>query len=252
MARLEREPWPGFSLSGGDIHAEIKAQEALLKEIEAKHTVARFPVADGYALYAVMSESPLVLKHIPFCDAYQAAAATIRGFNLADLERQKKADAIWKEQQDKGDSFYASLRPGQVVHYDHGFKEYVRCEVVVKDGKNVLKPVALVGEWREHDLPRRHRDGTVELGYHVKMIRDGETMSPHPSNIFEYERRSRRDGPDPSKMEPVDLSVPGMDAEQERVAALWQKVEAVRDALKPGEAMDPAACLERARRILCA
>ena len=47
--------------------------------------VIRFSVADGHAFYYVTSESPLILQHIPFLDAYEIDAATIRGLNREDV-----------------------------------------------------------------------------------------------------------------------------------------------------------------------
>lgn len=72
--------------SGGDYKEHFKRSDAALKEIEAKYPVLSFPFADGHAIYAVVSKSPLKLMHIPFGDAWQIGAPTIRGLRLADVE----------------------------------------------------------------------------------------------------------------------------------------------------------------------
>ena len=111
---------------------------------------------------------------------------------------------------DAGDKYYASLTPGQIVHYDNGGNEYVRCEVVVNNSMvpaKQLKPIALVGEWREWDLPHRMADGTVNPGYHAKDIADGKTMHPNASNIYEY-RLNNPGKIDPRPLAPISLTVP--------------------------------------------
>jgi len=255
MARLEREPWPGFSLDfRGDIHAALKKQEDLLREIEKKHTIVRFSVADGYALYAVTKESPLTLRHIPYGDAYQAAAATIRGLTLADVRQQESYQKALREMARQDEDWYNSLEVGSIVHYDHGFgQEFIRCEVVDEGGKRMLLPVAMVGTWRSHDLPRRMPDGSVHFGYHADRIRKRETMHPHSSNIWECPKYSKRGGSDPTGLPPLDLSVPEMGDKEAERAKLWRRLDAVREALNVIKTdTDPAEVLERVRALVAA
>jgi hypothetical protein len=52
-----------------------------------------FPVADGRAFYQVVNGKPLTVKHIPYCDAYQADPILIRGLRASDVKellRQRK------------------------------------------------------------------------------------------------------------------------------------------------------------------
>ena len=44
-----------------------------------------FPVADGSAIYQVVKEKPLQLKHVPYCDAWHADRILIRGLRKADI-----------------------------------------------------------------------------------------------------------------------------------------------------------------------
>lgn len=252
MARLEKTPFPGFEIDFKDVDGSVRRQKGALKEIEAKHQVVRFPVADGYALYAVVKERPLTLRHVPFMDGYEADPATIRGLRIADVRRQRRADEYFDSRRRRHDEFYASLEPGQAVHYNNGFNEFVRCEVVVKDGENVLRPVALVGEWREGDLPRRLPDGTVREGYHAEKIRTGETMTPNATCIWESPDCVGKDRmPDPTEMEPVDLSVPEMDGRERETARLRRKVSQIQEIASRGWSdPDPAAVLERISELI--
>ena len=227
MARLGKA-WPGFELRAGEEYRAYDARcRKLIDEIRAKHQIVKFPVADGYALYAVTSEKPLVLRHIPYGDAYQAAAATIRGLTMRDVEAQRKFDEFFEKQGDENEAFYASLKPGQVVHYHNGFGQYIRCTVVREGGKTALKETALVGAWREYDLPKRELDGSVRLGHHADGIAEGRTITPHMSCIWES-GKDRRFPDDPATLEPIDLSVPEMSPEEAERARLWRKVARVR------------------------
>lgn len=49
--------------------------------------VWRTPMADGHAVYYLVSEKPLVLAHVPSGDGYQALPATIRGLTLEEVKR---------------------------------------------------------------------------------------------------------------------------------------------------------------------
>jgi hypothetical protein len=126
---------------------------------------------------------------------------------------------------DEGDAWYARQATGSIVHYDIGFNAYVRCEVTADKHKQ-LKPIALVGEWRDWDLPHRMADGTINLGYHVQHIQEGDTFHPHASNIFEFRLTKNSGGwhnddkVDPRNLAPLSLAVPDMKPEEARKAKL--------------------------------
>lgn len=89
-------------------------------------------------------------------------------------------------------AFMESLQPGQIVHYDNGFKSLVRCKVVMLEGiKKCLLPIALVGEWKSWDLPKRTDNGVEELPYYPRMIRSEETFTPNYSCIVESSRYAK-------------------------------------------------------------
>ena len=52
--------------------------------------IMRFSVGDGDALYEVVKEQPLTLRHIPEGDAYEAHPALLRGLEYLDLVQQQR------------------------------------------------------------------------------------------------------------------------------------------------------------------
>lgn len=198
--------------------------------------LVRFPVADGAAIYVVAQDEPLALRHVPYGDGYEAAEATIRGVNKATVKAQLRQDQYFRGAKNLNDSFYASLKPGQVVHYHHSAGAFVRCVVVTgadDAGKAThnLKPVALVGPWHEYDLPRRLPNGEVLEGLFARKVVIGEVMRPHETGIWESPRSPMKAAgvPDPAGLEPVSLYVPPMTEDQERRAGLWRKVDEIRE-----------------------
>ena len=142
---------------------------------------------------------------------------------------------IFKSISNDHDRFYASLDEGDIVHYNNGFKNFVRCEVVfdADEQKNQLQPIALVGEWSNHDLPKRRANGEIYNGYHAQKIIDGETTSYNVTCIFEagtkgFVNNNRNHG-DPRSLPPVDLSVPAMTEEEEQEAVRCQLIGRVQE-----------------------
>ncbi len=105
MAKLDPNPasFPSFDESG------FKGQEEALEKLYATSAaidftnpkadltgaVVKFPIADGYAVYVVSKNSPLTVQHVPFGDAWQIYAPTIRGLNRADiLEQLRRRKAV--------------------------------------------------------------------------------------------------------------------------------------------------------------
>lgn len=220
--------------------------------------VISFGVGDGYAQYMVLREKPLSLAHLAFGDAYQVSGATIRGLTLADVKRMVAADKFWDDLADDNANFLNKQKPGTILHYDNGFNQFVRREVVKVDGKNKLKSIALVGEWRTHDLPHRDIRGEIYYPYHPKKIIEGELDdSLQTSTTYEAPNYDKKGKIDPRKLPAIDLTVPPMTADQENAARLWRLIGSIREALEenPKEIpMDnpenPKKRLERVRQLL--
>ena len=148
-------------------------------------------------------------------------------------------EQAWTASNKKHDDFFAGLRVGQIVHYDNGFNQYVRCIVVL--GKQqvaethplgsrlvpMLKGLALVGPgWRDADLPRRWPDGSVSVPFHAQKIKDGEIWRCHASCIVENPDWQRQTKGKPGKMpaeeiaalRPLGLEVTEPTAEEKQIA----------------------------------
>lgn len=74
----------------------LRLEETALKLVEARTTVFRHHVADGYAHYEVVKMAPLTLRHIPYLDGWEAPAYVIRGLRKQDIEEQVRVDKYWK------------------------------------------------------------------------------------------------------------------------------------------------------------
>lgn len=179
-------------------------------------------------------------------------AGTIRHFSTKEIQASLNQQFIFDELMNDHDAFYKSLTPGQIVHYNNGFQNFVRCEVVVKDGQNVLKPIALVGAWREWDLPKRMADGSISYCYHADKISKGETFTPNAGCIYESNPDSSvHHGVNPTKMPAIDLSVPEMTDEQKQLAALWEMVHDVEDIIRDNETRsNPGEIIKRIKKYL--
>lgn len=168
---------------------------------------------------------------------YSDYAGTPKVFGAEEIVRSIKLASFFDKSANDSDAWYNSLPLGAIIHYSNGFKEFVRCEVVM--GKTVhtgdalvkcLKPIALVGEWREWDLPRRLPTGEIERGYHAKNIDAGETFRPHATSNYEHPKFSDRTrGPDPRTLKPIALTLPELSKGDETKARLNKAVLAIRD-----------------------
>ena len=73
----------------------MDAEGKALKAIEARTTVVKQQMADSYAYYEVVKRTPLQLRWIPYCDAWTASPAWIRGLRISDVEEQERWATAW-------------------------------------------------------------------------------------------------------------------------------------------------------------
>lgn len=171
-------------------------------------------------------------------------AGTISPFSVDQIVRSKSFAAAFASHVERDKKGWADLEVGATVHYDNGFKQWVRCKVVLDEaGQKALLPIALVGGWRESDMPHRDRRGEVYYPYHARKIIEGEVWRPSFSMIFESGAARSQDNP--ASLPALDLSVPDL-GEDERHAA---ECEVFFDALRA--VMDDAAtpAPERAAKV---
>ena len=151
---------------------------------------------------------------------------------FADLARRDKEEA---------DAYPA----GTLVHGEAGRNRWIRGTVVdTPDGKKI-RCEALVGDWQPHDLPRRHADGTVgDGGFHAKAVATGDLRPLAARTIYESGNDRYAGWDDPTGMDPIDLTVPPMTAQEQARAAKVRRCiaigDAVRDALRTDFDVDAA------------
>jgi len=85
-----------------------RMEETALKLVEARTTVFRHQVADGYAYYEVVKMAPLILRHIPYLDGYEAPAYVVRGLRKQDIEEQVRVDKHWKSLSEEASAILGS------------------------------------------------------------------------------------------------------------------------------------------------
>ncbi len=178
-----------------------------------------FPVADGHATYVVKSVGKRTVR-LQFdksdesnLDGYRYMTLGEGGSIKLELAEQMAAhDDVWAELGYEHEVFYDGLKPGDIVHYDNGFEDYVRCEVVLATpeivkamsrvgdahaGDKVLKAVALVGDWKEWKLQPNEP--------WVKWVKEGHYFTPNAWNLYEYPVRGERKKLDPRNLQPLQL-----------------------------------------------
>jgi len=189
-------------------------------------------------------------KTVP-CDFF----GTVKLFSTKEINGSKNFENLWEQLATHCDNFYNTLNTGDIVHYNNGFNEYVRCNVL-PDKR--LMPVALVGNWKQWDLPQRRQDGSIYNGYHADCILKQQPFQPNATNIYEYQlanKTTRADSLDPRPLPAVDLSVPDMTPEQNETAQNWQHVQQLQDILANRDGNDtrhtnPADILNEVRGYL--
>ena len=151
-------------------------------------------------------------------------------FMPSEIQKSLAMSSMFTGMQQQNAGFYQSLTPGDTVHYNNGHGCFVRCVVIRQDMENKLKPIAMVGEWKFNDLPTRRQDGSICYNHYPQMMEDHGLFVPNASNIWE----NRPTHEDPRQLPAIDLSVPDMTMEEERVARKWQKIAEVQQACSDG------------------
>jgi hypothetical protein len=178
----------------------------------------RKTIADGNPLWEVESmtgqhaavicvDEPFEHNGVTFPSDY---AGTQQSVLLSEIRQILAFEEAWGKIAKKSNDFWTNQTVGTVLHYHDSFGRYVRGEVVKVNGKNLLKPTALVGAWSPWDLARRMPNGTIHLGYQAKKIAEGSPWAPSDGCIFESPKFSERRGvqEDPRSMAPLNLELP--------------------------------------------
>jgi len=156
--------------------------------------------------------------------------------------------ALFDELRDRDIAFGESLSEGDIVHHsEFRCRSYVRCQVVRVDGQNQLRPIALVGQWHNGDLPRRNREGEIFYPHKVQKILEGKPFTPNYSTVYESpDYAYKGEGENPAEWPEIDLTVPEMTEEEVRTAEAWKLVSQVQGV----EDANPFYILDTMRRML--
>jgi hypothetical protein len=82
MARLLRGVPVEFELIGTEFEEQCEAYEKLQARALG---IWKFPMADSYAFYEIVSVQPLQLRWIPYMDKWKAPKYAIRGLRSEDI-----------------------------------------------------------------------------------------------------------------------------------------------------------------------
>lgn len=159
---------------------------------------------------------------------------------------------------DENAEFLNKQKIGAIIHYHNGFGTYVRELVVEVNGKKMLKPIALVGNWAKHDLPSRRTRGEIYYPHNARRVVEGElTDHLEQSTTYEHPNFVKPGGDarniDPHKLEPISLELPILDGDAKVAASLWRLLQSTVDILnlprQPNEDVnDPQAPMSRLRK----
>ncbi len=189
-------------------------------------TKFHYHYADGNCLWTVTKQRGRDTFECVIEDDLDYAGA-IKVFGIEEIEASLQFDKSWSERHEQHVDWWEEQPLGRIIHYNNGFNNFVRGAIVVLGGgEKGLLPLALVGDWRGYDLPRRYPDGRVELGYYAKKIQEGDAWRPHSGCVFEcpeysYSTRSI----DPTDLLPIDLGLPEPTPEELEVARLHTIIE---------------------------
>lgn len=95
----EGEPFNTYFKRSERKLAELHQKAHQLPNGQIVGGVISFPIADGSAMYLVVSDKPLKLAHLPYGDAWHIEAPTIRGLRRVDvvqmLQREKTLASMY-------------------------------------------------------------------------------------------------------------------------------------------------------------
>lgn len=179
----------------------------------------------NYLCEVIPELKPFMVGDKPF---YGEWIGEKRLFTLDNILQAIEAEELFASMSNRRNQFYTDLKVGEIVHYHHGFNAWIRCQVVLENNQNTLKPIALVGKWEPHQLPNRYPNGTIRTGHYADKITEGQTMQPDPATLFESDTFIEKQNiSDPRYLPEINLTLPPMTSDEQRIADAWKQVEAI-------------------------
>jgi hypothetical protein len=151
------------------------------------------------------------------------------------------------------------LVAGATVHYHNGIGQFYRCEVVDDGGELKLKPVAIVGRWREYATRGNIMDnGEISYPHEARKVMDGELFVGRGDSSYESETYSepahKENRVDPTGLPAIEIVTPEITDGDREFAAVYNAIEQATEALTGKDVRDQpkSARADRAREILAA
>lgn len=208
---------------------------SIIADCNALWSVTRHVTDDIYE--AVVVNEPIETNGGTFDSDYAGQVDVFTGHEIRGALRVRD---VFAEHAARIDAFNASFTPGAVLHIREHFHpntggRYIRVEIN-KTGAAI--PVALVGNWPAHDLPRRWPNGTeFDGGFHAKRVLAGEPIRLSPDSTVDS--ADLRPGEiDPASLPAVNLTLPPVtDDEAARITRV-QAAETAAEILQAGARLD--------------
>ena len=90
-----RMDWQAHYRATDEWVEKIQREAREKKEGDVVGTIMRYPRADGYAQYLVVSQKPLMLQHLEIMDAWHADYTSIRGTRIDDVRAQVERNKLF-------------------------------------------------------------------------------------------------------------------------------------------------------------
>ncbi len=177
-----------------------------------------------------------------------------REFAEGEIRQAIRAEQMLQKHFARSDAFYNALTPGQIVHYCNGGNSFLRLRAERREGRMVVVPIAMVGEWGTYDLPFRRRNGDEVFPHYPEAIRKGEPFNTPASNIHECSERpaSHRSKINPASLPALPLTMPPITEEEKVTIPKWQSLGEIEKVLHMHGEKDPQRLLDLIRAIVAA
>lgn len=220
------------------------------KGIADTNCLIRIDKIDGPIAIGTVVDEPATLNGITLPSDYAGQQVSDL---LENVERRVAGAKAWDQTvqrlNEANYGFWETLQGGEALHYRNFPAEFYRGVAERQDdGTMAMKITALVGRWSDNERPRRNAYGEVQEGYAARQVREGGTLRPNASFMFESTQYTNDRLVDPTVMEAIDLSLPPLTSEEAEQIDLERFLREVREASEGDDS--PAERLARVKELL--
>jgi hypothetical protein len=163
-------------------------------------------------------------------------------FTGADLRAKARMAAFFSQAREDEQAARDALSVGQIVHYHDSFGRYLRCEVVLDDdGEKAYKPLAMVGDWGDHDTRGRVMyDATISYPYDAQKVMQAKVFKGRADSVYESDafNDTRGGDVDPRSLDPIEIVTPDITPEDEAFAAVYKAIRQAENLLTGEDTRD--------------